>query len=40
MAELSSELEKRFGVRVDEDVLGVETVANLPTTFVQAEQQA
>ncbi len=29
MAELSYELEKRFGVRVGEDVLGVETVDEL-----------
>ena len=29
MAELASEVEKHFGIRVDEDVLDVETVADL-----------
>lgn len=36
MAEFSLEIEKRFGVRVDEDILNVETVADL-TDYIYAK---
>jgi acyl carrier protein len=36
MAEFSLEIEKRFGVKVDEDILNVETVADL-TDYIYAK---
>lgn len=39
MAELTFELEKRFSIRVDDDVLDLETVADL-VRYVRERQQA
>ena len=37
MAELTVDLEKQFGIKVDEDILGTETVGEL-IAYVQAKR--
>jgi acyl carrier protein len=37
MAELTFELEKRFGIRVDDDVLDLETISEL-ATYIRERQ--
>jgi len=39
MAEFSTELEARFGIRVEEDVLGVETMCDL-VDYVRSKKLA
>jgi acyl carrier protein len=38
MAELTVDLEKQFGIKVDEDILGTETVGEL-IAYVRSKQQ-
>jgi acyl carrier protein len=38
MAELTVDLEKQFGIKVDEDILGTETVGDL-IAYVRSKQQ-
>lgn len=38
MAELTVDLEKQFGIKVDEDILGTETVGEL-VAYVRSKQQ-
>lgn len=39
MAELTVDLEKQFGIKVDEDILGVETVGEL-VQYVHSKRKA